>query len=69
MARAALIMNRIPRNCFDCKLQNWGTCIIVKKCHVEDGRPKWCPLVEIPEEKEGKDNAQIARRIKGSIKR
>lgn len=48
MAKAALIMD-MPESCSKCKLQDFAHCRITNKCHVENSRPEWCPLRELPE--------------------
>lgn len=49
MSKAALIID-IPKNCWDCKLQDWAHCRITKRCHTGDTRPPWCPLCEVLDE-------------------
>ena len=51
MSKAILVMD-MPKSCFDCKLQDWANCRIVKGCHVGSTRPDWCPLKEVPKKKE-----------------
>lgn len=48
MAKAILVLD-MPENCFNCKLQDWANCRIVKGCHAGENRPDWCPLKEVPE--------------------
>lgn len=43
----------MPKNCLNCKLQDWANCRIVKRCHTGGTRPDWCPLKPIPEKKKG----------------
>ena len=39
----------MPKDCYECKLQDWLTCRIAKKCNTSHSRPYWCPLRELPE--------------------
>ena len=42
----------MPKDCYECKLQDWLTCRIAKKCNTSHSRPDWCPLREFPEKVE-----------------
>lgn len=77
MSKAILVMD-MPKDCYECKLQDWLTCRIAKKCNTSHSRPDWCPLRELPNPKEkGKAenileiftnagyNAYIAELLKG----
>lgn len=48
MSKAILVID-MPENCFQCKLQDWAHCRIVKRCHTGENRPDWCPLHELPQ--------------------
>ena len=48
MSKAILVMD-MPKSCYECKLQDWLTCRIAKKCNTSHSRPDWCPLRELPE--------------------
>lgn len=48
MSKAVLVMD-MPKDCYECKLQDWLTCRIAKKCNTSHSRPDWCPLRELPE--------------------
>ncbi len=50
MSKAVLVMD-MPKDCYECKLQDWLTCRIAKKCNTSHSRPDWCPLRELPEKK------------------
>ena len=50
MSKAVLVMD-IPKDCYECKLQDWLTCRIAKKCNTSHSRPDWCPLRELPKKK------------------
>lgn len=50
MSKAVLIMDK-PKDCYECKLQDWLTCRITKKCNTSHSRPDWCPLCELPKKK------------------
>ena len=54
MSKCVLVMD-MPKDCYECKLQDWLTCRIAKKCNTSHSRPDWCPLRELPKKKE--DNA------------
>ena len=41
----------MPKDCYECKLQDWLTCRIAKKCNTSHSRPDWCPLRELPRKK------------------
>lgn len=47
MSKAVLVMD-MPKDCYECKLQDWLTCRIAKKCNTSHSRPEWCPLCELP---------------------
>lgn len=51
MSKAVLVME-MPENCFKCKLQDWATCRVTKKCHTGNNRPDWCPLKPLPEKQD-----------------
>lgn len=51
MSKAILVMD-MPKNCYECKLQEWLNCKIVKGCHIGETRPDWCPLRPMPEKRE-----------------
>lgn len=51
MRKAILVMD-MPKNCYECKLQEWLNCKIVKGCHIGKTRPDWCPLRQVPEKRE-----------------
>ena len=50
MSKAVLVMD-MPKDCYECKLQDWLTCRIAKKCNTSHSRPDWCPLRELPKKK------------------
>lgn len=50
MSKAVLVMD-MPKDCYECKLQDWLTCRIAKKCNTSHSRPDWCPLRELPNKK------------------
>lgn len=45
--KAVLVMD-MPENCLKCKLQDWATCRVTKKCHTGNNRPDCCPLRPLP---------------------
>lgn len=47
MSKAVLVMD-MPDKCLHCKLQDFATCRITKKCHTGDNRPSDCPLRPLP---------------------
>lgn len=47
MSKAVLVMD-MPKDCYECKLQDWLTCRIAKKCNTSHSIPDWCPLRELP---------------------
>ena len=51
MSKAVLVMD-MPKDCYECKLQDWLTCRIAKQCNTSHSRPDWCPLREVMEKKE-----------------
>lgn len=57
MSKSALIVNT-PRDCEQCKglmqidEHSLPVCIYANRLKFYKDRPKWCPLVEIPEEVE-----------------
>lgn len=50
MSKAVLVMD-MPKDCYECKLQDWLNCRIAKKCNTSNSRPDWCPLRELPKKK------------------
>ena len=58
MSKAVLVMD-MPSSCLDCKLQDWLNCRIVKGCHTGKSRPDWCPLRELPEKREPRDETNL----------
>lgn len=58
MAKAVLVID-MPESCTKCKLQDWPNCRIVKRCHIGDGRPDWCPLRELPDKMDGLMAAEL----------
>lgn len=50
MSKAVLVMD-MPKDCYECKLQDWLTCRIVKKCNTAHKKPDWCPLKPLPDKK------------------
>ena len=47
MSKVILVMD-MPDNCITCKLSDWDTCRITRKCNTK-GRKVECPLRELPE--------------------
>lgn len=64
MSKAILVMD-MPKSCFNCKLQDWANCRIVKGCHVGDSRPTWCPLKEVPQKKKDTLMTNYKRYVQG----
>lgn len=58
MGKAVLVMD-MPKDCYECKLQDWLTCRIAKKCNTSHSRPDWCPLRELPSKYAEKDFTPI----------
>lgn len=55
MAKAMLIMDKIPTTCSECKLCGFdGVCHAVHEfCQYRfDKKQEWCPLREVPQKKE-----------------
>ena len=52
----AILVLEMPENCFQCKLQDYASCRIVKGCHIGDTRPDWCPLRPAPEKRQTTDD-------------
>lgn len=57
MAKAVLVMD-MPENCTMCKFWNaeddecYATGVEELSLNSEEAKPDWCPLLELPEEKE-----------------
>ena len=64
MSKAVLVMD-MPKDCYECKLQDWLTCRIAKKCNTSHSRPDWCPLRELPERANHPDWCDGGRYDKG----
>ena len=56
MAKAVLVVD-MPESCFYCKLQSFSYCRIAYNRHAGEGRPGWCPLLELPERETGMPDA------------
>ena len=50
MSKAVLVMD-MPKDCYECKLQDFLTCRIAKKCNTSHSIPDYCPLRNLPEKK------------------
>lgn len=64
MDKAILVLD-MPKNCLNCKLQDWANCRIVKGCHTGENRPDWCPLKEVPERAYHENYCDAGRYDKG----
>lgn len=61
-SKAVLVLEEMPKYCFECPLSVDGWCYGTNDCGISESweeRPKWCPLKEMPKRIENVDDQTI----------